>query len=401
MKAGTGFSDNASSVEAGAEAARGAMAALGDGGCDLVMLFSTSQHDPALLREGVRSVVGPGPRLMGGWAVGVITNDRFGYGGSQVAVACLRFDGVQWDVIAESGLAGAQEQVGKALGARLRQTGDDDRCVVMVYDKVDRTTGRMRWNMATPLLAGLEAGYGGFPTMCGAGMAGDMVGSPTWQWFDDQLSQQTALGLTMWGGIRMDTVVMHGCEPASSYRRITKADGPTILEIDGIPAVDAVAEMLGDHDVGPEGYGFFVTLGINTGDKWGEFQPEAYVNRLCVRVDKQRGGLVMLEPDMPEGMDVQLMYRSIDLDYMAPRIESAFAQLNGRRPVFALYLDCAGRAAAYSGAETEDAIEVQRTVAGRVPLLGLYTAVEIGEILGRPRPLDWTGVFCLFSVPAP
>ena len=42
---------------------------------------------------------------------------------------------------------------------------------------------------------------------------------------------------------------------------------------------------------------------------------------------------------------------------------------------------------------------VQDTVAGRAPILGIYTGVEIASIMGRPRGLDWTGVFCLFSVP--
>jgi signal transduction histidine kinase len=40
---------------------------------------------------------------------------------------------------------------------------------------------------------------------------------------------------------------------------------------------------------------------------------------------------------------------------------------------------------------------VQQTVNGRVPVLGLYTGAEIAEMGGRPRGLDWAGVFCLFS----
>ena len=59
----------------------------------------------------------------------------------------------------------------------------------------------------------------------------------------------------------------------------------------------------------------------------------------------------------------------------------------------------AGRAAGYAGSDLEDALEIQRAVADRVPLLGMYTGVEIASVRGRPRGLDWTGVFCLFSVP--
>ena len=100
---------------------------------------------------------------------------------------------------------------------------------------------------------------------------------------------------------------------------------------------------------------------------------------------------------MTEGTEFRLMYRSLELDYMRPRIESVFSRLNGREPVFAVYIDCAGRCAGYGGIDIEDAHVVQEIVKDRVPLLGLYTGAEISSIGGRPRGLDWTGVFCVFS----
>jgi diguanylate cyclase (GGDEF)-like protein len=104
----------------------------------------------------------------------------------------------------------------------------------------------------------------------------------------------------------------------------------------------------------------------------------------------------MFEPDMVEGTEFQLMLRSSDLEYMRPRFESAFQKLNGRKPVFAIYIDCAGRCAGYSGADAEDALVLQEVVGDRVPVLGIYTGVEIAPFAGHPRGLDWTGVFCLF-----
>ncbi|MDR1920541.1 MAG: FIST C-terminal domain-containing protein, partial [Candidatus Adiutrix sp.] len=75
------------------------------------------------------------------------------------------------------------------------------------------------------------------------------------------------------------------------------------------------------------------------------------------------------------------------------------AGLGGRKPVFAFYVNCAGRAAGYAGTDLEDALTVQRVVAGRAPLMGIYSGVEIAPVKGKSRGLDWTGVFCLFSVP--
>src|SRR4029079_4872027 len=74
-RAGVGYSDRSDSREAGAEAARLAMAQAGTESCDLVLVFPTSKHDAVALCEGVRSVVGLRPRIAGGSSVGTITND--------------------------------------------------------------------------------------------------------------------------------------------------------------------------------------------------------------------------------------------------------------------------------------------------------------------------------------
>lgn len=69
----------------------------------------------------------------------------------------------------------------------------------------------------------------------------------------------------------------------------------------------------------------------------------------------------------------------------------------GLEPFFALYIDCAGRAAAFSGGAREEAAEVQRALGARVPLLGFYSGVEIAPFLGRSRGLDWTAVLVTMS----
>src|SRR5688572_15881856 len=111
-QAGVGYSDNPRSREAGAEAAAAAVAQAGGAVCDLVVLFATSKHDPALLRDGVRSIVGPTARLFGGSAVGVITADRLGYEGFQVGVAVLASDSMHASLFIEGGLPDNEYNVG-------------------------------------------------------------------------------------------------------------------------------------------------------------------------------------------------------------------------------------------------------------------------------------------------
>ncbi len=268
---------------------------------------------------------------------------------------------------------------------------------MLFYDAVSREEdGRLRLMMATRLLAGLEKALGFLPALTGAGMQGDHVCSLTNQFTGEGIGKYCAMAMKFGGDIRIDSAVMHGCHPASGYYTVTKADGPVILEIDHKPAISFMDGLLGPG-IKPEDYPFFLLFGINLGERWGEYDENKYASRLCLGLDRERGGIVMFEPDMAEGTEFQIMFRTFELDYMKEKIEKLFDSLDGREPVFAMYIDCAGRCAGYGGVDIEDALTVRQAVAGRVPVLGIYTGVEIASVGGKPRGLDWTGVFCLFS----
>jgi hypothetical protein len=365
-------------------------------------MFMTARHDDKALRQSVASVFGASTPIYGGGAVGAITNDRFGYAGDQMALAAIWLDGAKVDIAAEGELLqGNEREVGARLGRKLAERGiGPGSPLLLLYDAVDLTRGDMRLVMATRLLEGLEQGLGFLPDLFGAGLQGDHQCTPTPQWTGQGTVEHHALALGFGGEVRVDNVIMHGCRPITGYYTVTGAEEQVVLEINGEPALTFLDRILG-AGLRPEEYPFFLILGVNKGDKWGEFDENNYASRLCLGLDRERGGIVMFEPDMVAGTEFQIMYRSLDLGYMAPRIEHLFTTVEnaGRRPVFALYIDCAGRAAGHAGLDLEDAVVVQNTVGGRAPLLGAYTGVEIASVRGRPRGLDWTGVFSLFSVP--
>jgi hypothetical protein len=401
-KVGVGFSENPESKDTGSEAARAAMAQAGISRCDLAIVYSTSRHDPPQLRDGVRSVIGPTARLIGGYAIGIITKDELAYEGYQVGVAVMSSDSVEVDMFIEKGLPDNEFNVGIGLGRQIKSkdyTGTPN--ILLMYDSLKERPPEgtvFDLNLATPLIEGMGQALETWPPAAGVGMIGDWQGNPTYQWFDDRIERHTAMALVLSGGVRMDTIIMHGCRPSGRYHTITRAEGNVVLEIDGKPAVDAIAELLGpDSYKSWEDYPFFVTLGVNKGDKFGEFREEEYANRLVMGVDRDRGGLIMFEPDLKEGFEVQLMRRSIDFDYVRERSEDLLDRIGDRHPFFALYIDCAGRASAFCGTEGEEAQEVQKAIGSKMPLLGMYSGVEIAKVGGDVQALDWTGVLCVFS----
>ena len=400
MKAAVGYSDHPDTIKAGRQAAQEAMRnARRNDPCDLALLFATSHHDAVILRDAVAGIVGSAARIVGGGAVGTITNDHYGYAGDQVSIACFWLDGLPVNIFDEAGMRDSEFEVGRRLGQTMISSEiDRDTSVMLFYDSIDRTGGNVRLLMASQLLAGINDARGFIPdNLVGAGLMGDYACTSTSQWTGNGVADGHAMLLHFPDDIKIDNIIMHGCRPATGYYTVTKAEGPVILEINNEPAIQFLDRMLGPA-VTHERFPFFLLLGINNGERWGEFKEHQYASRLCLGLDMDRGGIVMFESDMTAGTEFQIMYRSLDLEYMRPRIEKVFEQLDGREPVFAFYIDCAGRAAGYGGVDIEDAVMVQNTVAGRVPLLGIYSGVEIAAVSGPPRGLDWTGVFCLFSV---
>ena len=399
-RAGIGYSENPISKEAGTEVARAAMADGGFDHCDLVLVYSTEKHDPVQLRDGIRSVVGPKPRLIGGYSMGIITNDQLGYAGYQVGLAAIASDTMRIDMFIEPDLVDREYEAGIALGKQIksRQYGGDANLLLM-YDSVKRSAVEgLALNMATPLIEGMTQTLETWPPAAGVGMMGSMQWNPTFQWFDERIVQRSAMALVLSGGVRLDTIIMHGCRPAGGYHTITRAEGAAVIEIDGKPALEMISQLLGpESDKNWEDFPLFVTLGVNKGDKFGPFREVDYANRLVMAVDKERGALMMFENDLKAGFDIQLMRRSIDFAYVGRRANDLLAQLGERTPFFALYIDCAGRASAYCGSEREEAEEVQRVMRPKMPLLGMYSGVEIAKVGAEMQALDWTGVLCVFS----
>lgn len=402
-RAGVGFSDNSSSSEASAEATKAAMAEAGTDRVDLVLLYHTAKHDPTAFQRGVRAVAGPKARLIGGYAGGIITRDHLGYDGYQCGVAVLSSDTVAVDLFVEHGLKDRGEhEVGRGLGRQIgRAALQESGGLIYMYDSVKRFSpvGGFDMNIATYLVEGMSETMITWPPAAGMGMIGNIQFNPTFQFFDDHIYQQAAMALLMHGPrFRLDTMIMHGCRPASGYHEITSADRNVVLAIDGRPALDVIAELLGPgSDRGWEDYPLFVTLGVNKGDKFGEYNEEEYANRLCMAVDQERRGLVMFEPDLTPGTEVQLMRRSIDFEYIHARAQRLYEGLGDRTPFLAIYIDCMGRAASYCGSDGEEGAEIQKAIGSRMPLLGMYTGVEVGAMAGRQQALDWSGVLCVFS----
>jgi hypothetical protein len=401
VKSGVGYSDTTDSIKSGRDATEKAMANGSVTKSDFTVAFCGGNHDPIAFLKAVREVAGDGA-LIGGTAVGVITNETAGYGGYEAGVAVVSSDSVRFDAVAVGGLREDEESAGERLGSMLSQKGAEDaEAILLLYDSV-KSPNPLSVNLASHLIRGVERGlHGSHAPVLGGGMLSDYQWSGSHVFANDRAMTQHAVGVVISGNCSVHHAISHGCEPASDYHTITKIDGPIVRELDGRPALDVIEDIIG---VGAaedwQQYSLLVTLGANYGaDPYGDFDENQYVNRLIAAANPSDGSVVLFESDFGPGEKVQVMRRSNEHMIESARTMSSnvLGKARGSQPFLGLYIDCAGRTSGFSGAGSEEGAIIQEMIGSQMPLLGFYSGVEIAPFLGGSRALDWTGVLIVLT----
>jgi hypothetical protein len=196
----------------------------------------------------------------------------------------------------------------------------DDPALLLFYDSTRNPPNPLNmFYQATPFLSGIEEELGKLPSMAGVGLVSGVGNLKTTELWDKRKSyRDSILSLVLSGNVRLDTAIMHGCKPASDYHLITRVSGNMILEVDNRPAIEVATEYLGNYgSTDWKNAMFFITLGVNRGDKYGPFMEENYVNRLVLAVDEDTGAMSLMEGDLKEGDYFQFMRRSIETDMIS------------------------------------------------------------------------------------
>ena len=402
IKAGVGFDENQNSYEAGKNAAEKAIKKMGQKDGSLILAFCTSKHDYQACFNGIRSEVGDIP-IIGGSAIGIITNDNLGYAGYQVGVAILP-NFLTFDTVAADELDKGEKQAGFRLGSQMSTKRNvKETLMLLFYDLIKHPPPPAPvFNVSSYLIDGFEQGIGSNPPLLiGAGLIGSYDFRTGKQFCVNKVVNQHAVCTLLSGDFSVYSTIMHGCKPMSDYHTITRVEGSIVYEIDNKPALDVIDNLLGTQDWKKRLPLIFVTIGVNYGDKYAPYNENNYVNRLIIGIKPEEKAILLFESDFENGTEFQFMRRNAELMQDSAERGSkeaiSYLQKNKLDPFFALYIDCAGRTAAFSDSEKEEASIVQNIIGQNVPLLGFYSGVEIAPLLGKSRGLDWTGVLLILS----
>jgi hypothetical protein len=405
MKVGIGYQNEKNAELSGRTLAE---TALKDGDItrpDLVLAFCHQQVDHDQFFQGIQTIIGANTPIIGGSAIGIITNTRLSYEGYPTGVLILQADTLRYKIAVAGALDQDERQAGKALAQQLAGN-TDDKLLLIFYDSIKipaTATTPPVMNASPPLISGIEETLGRNIPIIGAGVLGDQFFGPTKQFCGSYVGSQQVVGALLSGDFEPYFRIMHGCVPMDGmYHTITRIEGPVIYEIDGQPIVPMIDAIYGGQQWQQQIPVKRLSIGVNLGEKYVEFEESQYVNRLIAGVLPSKAGIVIFEPDLEPGAEIQFMVRDADQIIASARKNSAelLQQIAdaGRTPVFGLYIDCAGRSSSISETLTEEAHEVMEVFNRyHTPLFGFYSGVEVAPFHGKSKGLDWTGILMVIA----
>ncbi|MFO8239442.1 MAG: FIST N-terminal domain-containing protein [Dissulfuribacterales bacterium] len=403
MKVGIGYCNKKDAFYSGKTAANIAARDVITDKPDFILAFCSGQLDHKEFLRGVKETLGNTP-VIGGSTIGIITNDYLTYKGYPSGVAIFQLDDIKYQIATAGGLDKDERLAGHSLARKLSKT-QEDRLLLMFYDSIKVPASPISppiINASPPLIFGMESILQSNAPIIGAGLIGDYQFSNTTQFCSTNVCEHSVVGALLSGSINVYHTIMHGCSPIDGeYHKITKMQGSHIYELDERPIVEIIDELYGNESWGKQYPVNLLTIGVNYGEKF-EYREDEYVNRLITGILPDDSGIRIFETDLEQGMEIQFMLRDGDMMIESAKNNSECLMKNikddGKRPVFGLYIDCAGRAAEQSNTLTEEAMEVQKVMNRyNTPLLGFYSGVEIAPVLGKSKGLDWTGILMILA----
>ncbi|MFK7884922.1 MAG: FIST N-terminal domain-containing protein [Phycisphaerales bacterium] len=368
---------------------------------DLVMLFATPEHsgrmgmieDRVRTRTGARHVIAvTGQGVMGG------ASERERSPG--LSGMAMRLPGVNvrpfWIEPPVSG--DPPEQRAASLGEQIG-AGDDLRASFVFADPFSVPLVHLIPDLSAARTHRTDSRGNGEPIgviLGGLASAGTSPKSNTLV-CDGQVRNAGAMGVSLSGPVRVDSVVSQGCRPFGARMVITKARGNLILELGGEPAIEAVRDAvrtLSDDD--RKLLGGAMLIGRVIDDRKKHLGRGDYLVRGVLGADEESGAVAVGDL-VRAGQSVRLHLH----DAQTAR-EDLSLLLDGQRlygrPAGTLVFSCTGRGEKLFGDAGHDAAAVslafeprpdgptaaktgQEVVGGAgVPLAGFFAAGEIGPI---------------------
>ena len=356
--------------EAGNEAALAAVAKLSVKP-DMLWVFGAISYDQQELLDGIAAAV-PGVPVVGCSTDGEISSQ--GLSINSVVVMALASDTIRFHSAFVEHLSndsyGAGAQIGKAfqgIGSRYIQVFSDG------------LSGN-----ADLIIQGIKAHMGDDVKIAGgtAGDGGEF--KRTFQYHGNRILTNSIVAIAFQGRFGLGTGTACGWFPVGIAKKVTRAVGNVVYELDGQPALQAYERFLGKHAERLPAVGVEYPLGLLGSDSEAE-EKGYFLCRATMGVDRQAGAIIFAG-DVPEGSLVKMTIGNDGDIIRAAKnaARSAMEKLRKSDPALkpqAIFLySCMARKIVLGTRTDEEILAVKEAIGMDVPVIGFYTYGEYAPI---------------------
>jgi hypothetical protein len=381
-------SEETDSRAAGEAVATAVKAAFGAEPLKAVIVYATINHDHADVLDGIRAIVGPDVLVAGCSAQGVMSLGSVLEGGFVVGAMGLGGDALKAATAIEHEVKVDGDKKGRRLAeAVTSQLGQAPDLFLLVYDPlagadVERLLSGIRSAISCPVVGGAASQPSG-PVV------------KTYQYYGTEAVTHAAVAVGLCGPFRTELGFCHGTAPTGVAMTLTRADGNTLFEFDGRPALDVFREAIGSSpDEGiNQSQTAAVALAVEKKVNVDGLEKSVSVIRAAFGFSENNKAIVV-QAAIPQGSTIQLHHRTVEVVTqgtvaMGKELEGRLA---GKKAWAVLGFECGARTAPFLGqaATLQENIALQDTVAPHAPWLGLLAWGEVASLSGVPTVHNYT-----------
>ena len=393
--------------EAVAQALQQAAIDLADDRPNFVMVFATVGYRQQVLLRSIREATHRAP-LIGCSGAGVIAQGVADESNFAVTVLVIKSEEMCFSYGLETGIKASSSQVGEAIGEAVSGS-------ITHLEAIGETRGEAKALFL--FLEGISPNFDEFmeglrsrttleqsiPAV--GGFAGDNLAlSETFQYCDDQVVTDGAAWALLSGGVKVSSVMSHGCVPVGERHTVTKSSRNAVYEVDGKPVLEVLETYLteaevSDWSIAPVMLGWAFD---SSGDAEAEplSQSDRYMIRAMAARNEQAGAIYMMS-DVVEGSDFRISRRDREriCDKADQMADSLLAQIKANagdaaRPQLIFQVECVGRGKLILREPEKQALshQLQTKIGKDIPWIGFYAFAEIGPMSGQNCVHNFTGI---------
>ena len=372
IQAFSAVSTQKDAFDAGNEAALAALAKLSIKP-DILWVFGAITYNQQKLLDGIAAAA-PEVPVVGCTTDGEISNK--GLSVNSVVVMALASDTIRFETTYVENLSKDSYAAGAQIGKAFQGVGSR---YIQIFS--DGLSGN-----ADQIIKGIKDHMGDDIKIAGgtAGDGGDF--KRTFQYYGNRVLTDSIVAVAFQGQFGIGTGTACGWFPVGIAKKVTKAVGNVVFELDGQSALQAYERFLGKHAERLPAVGVEYPLGLLEDDS--DSEEEGYfLCRATMGVDREAGAIIFAG-NVPEGSLVKMTIGNDGDIIQAARqaANSAMERLGQVDPALkpqAIFLySCMARKIVLGTRTDEEIMAVKEVVGKHVPIIGFYTYGEycpIGE----------------------